>query len=92
VTKALLVLLVLFLGWTLWKKRHPSRRVPPAGDPERSRRQTQADQRAHDPALAEAMVPCARCGLHVPASEALTDGQRVYCSADHLRRGPPSRP
>ncbi len=29
------------------------------------------------------MVRCARCGLHVPAGEALVKGERYYCSATH---------
>ncbi len=91
-TKALLVLVVLFLGWTLWKKRHRSRQVPPRGDGGRSDMGGEADERTRDTALVEAMVPCAVCGLHVPAGEALTDGAHAYCSPDHLRRGRPSRP
>jgi uncharacterized protein len=40
----------------------------------------------------EAMVDCARCGLHLPASEALSDaaGQR-YCCAEHRDAGPQAR-
>jgi uncharacterized protein len=38
---------------------------------------------------AEAMVDCARCGLHMPASEALRDAQgRAYCCAEHRAAGP----
>jgi uncharacterized protein len=29
------------------------------------------------------MVRCARCGLHVPESEALKCGEQYYCSARH---------
>ncbi len=30
------------------------------------------------------MLQCARCGVHFPASEALTDaGGAVYCSEEH---------
>ena len=37
------------------------------------------------PAAGEAMVRCDRCGLNVPRSEALAEGDRWYCSEDHLR-------
>ena len=30
-------------------------------------------------------VACARCGLHIPRSEALTIGTRNYCCAEHQR-------
>ena len=35
------------------------------------------------------MVRCARCGLHLPVDEALTDGTgRPFCCAEHRRLGP----
>jgi uncharacterized protein len=35
---------------------------------------------------AEAMVACAHCGMHFPASEALADASgAVFCSAEHRR-------
>lgn len=36
----------------------------------------------------EQMVPCAHCGLHVPESESVKGGGRVYCSEAHRRLGP----
>ena len=33
----------------------------------------------------EAMVRCDHCGLNVPRSEALAEGDRWYCSEDHRR-------
>jgi len=33
----------------------------------------------------EAMIRCDHCGLNVPMSEALADGDRWYCSEDHRR-------
>ena len=35
------------------------------------------------PAIAR-MVACAHCGVHVPESEAIQDGDRFYCSKEHL--------
>lgn len=34
---------------------------------------------------AEAMIRCDHCGLNVPKSEALADGDRWYCSEGHRR-------
>jgi uncharacterized protein len=33
----------------------------------------------------EAMVSCAYCGLHIPASESLTVEGRHYCGEEHRR-------
>ncbi|HEX2827200.1 MAG TPA: PP0621 family protein [Burkholderiales bacterium] len=41
-----------------------------------------ADKRA---SLAEDMVRCAQCGVHLPKSESLTSGNAFYCSAEHRR-------
>lgn len=38
------------------------------------------------PAPPQDMVACARCGVHLPRTEALTSGQRSYCCADHQRQ------
>jgi uncharacterized protein len=40
----------------------------------------------------EAMVDCAHCGVHLPASEAVRDeAARPYCGAEHRRAGPRPR-
>ena len=31
----------------------------------------------------ESILECARCGVHVPASEAVRDGDAVFCSFAH---------
>jgi uncharacterized protein len=36
---------------------------------------------------AEPMESCAQCGLNVPRSEAIADGERWYCSEEHRRLG-----
>lgn len=37
----------------------------------------------------ESMVQCAQCGLHLPASEGISDGQgTLFCSAAHRALGP----
>ena len=41
------------------------------------------------PRPAEAMVSCAQCGIHLPGSEAVRDGEgRPYCSSTHRAAGP----
>ena len=49
-----------------------------------SRRRSEASDSAQVPAD---MVRCARCGLHVPKSEAVCDGERCFCSEAHRREG-----
>jgi uncharacterized protein len=39
------------------------------------------------PRDAERMVSCARCGVHLPESEALESEGRRYCSEEHRRLG-----
>jgi uncharacterized protein len=35
----------------------------------------------------ERMVACARCGVHLPESEAIEDDGRRFCSEEHRRLG-----
>jgi len=37
------------------------------------------------------LIACARCGMHLPRSEARRAGERLYCSEDHARLGPGTR-
>jgi len=37
---------------------------------------------------AEQVLPCAHCGLLVPASEGVEAQGRFFCSPEHLRLGP----
>lgn len=54
-------------------------------------RQRKADAHGRDaappPRPAEKMVSCARCGVHLPESEALVADGRHYCSDEHRRLG-----
>jgi uncharacterized protein len=78
--RALFWLVLLIAAWWIFRKR--TRAAPPPPRP--------AEPPAA-PAIAapEQMVDCARCGLHLPASEALRDdAARVYCSAEHRAAGP----
>jgi uncharacterized protein len=38
---------------------------------------------------AEAMVRCAHCGVHLPRTEAVEDGERLYCSEQHRQLARP---
>jgi len=43
-----------------------------------------------EPGAAPELIRCARCGTHVPRSEARVAQGRLYCSDDHARLGPGS--
>ena len=72
------LLLWAILGLLAWWILRPNRKVaaPPP-------------QASVAPAAApEAMVDCAACGLHFPASEAVRDGARLFCCTAHRDAGP----
>jgi uncharacterized protein len=73
------LLLWLVLGFIAWWMLRPRKAAPPP-----------AAARAPGPAGAapEAMVDCAHCGLHFPASEAVRDGTRLFCCGAHRDAGP----
>jgi uncharacterized protein len=74
------LLLWLVLGLLAWWMLRPRKAVPPPD----------AAARPRTPAGAapEAMVDCAHCGLHFPASEAVRDGARLFCCGAHRDAGP----
>jgi len=78
------LLLWLVLAFAAWWVLRPRRPVVP----------TPAAPRAPMDAVAapEAMVDCAACGLHFPASEAVRDGSRLYCCSAHRDGGPRHAP
>ena len=71
------------IGFFVWWMLRGNRRVPPP--PGSS---PVPPNRNAPPAAPEAMVDCARCGLHFPASEAVRDGARVFCCTAHRDAGP----
>jgi uncharacterized protein len=77
--KYLLVLAVLWVAIWLWRKnRREEMRDAQHEKAARAQRQPAA------PAAPKAMLRCAHCGLHLPASDALGGpGDAVYCSAAH---------
>jgi len=68
------LLLWAILAFVAWWLLRPRRKAPAAPPP--------AARGPADPPP-EAMVDCATCGLHFPASEAVREGGRVYCCAAH---------
>ncbi|MBW8777734.1 MAG: hypothetical protein JF585_00755 [Burkholderiales bacterium] len=71
------LLLWLVLGFVAWWILRPRKAAPPA-----------AARAPGAGAAPEAMVDCAHCGLHFPASEAVRDGARVFCCSAHRDAGP----
>ena len=66
------LLRLLFIAFAVWVivslvRNHLRRATPPKSPPPRI----------------GTIVRCAKCGLHVPAGEALTMNEHYYCSAAH---------
>lgn len=75
---AVLAMLAL-VGWKLWTASQ--RRI------ERARR----EPRPGAGNAVEPMVRCAHCGVHLPASDAVTAAGLVYCCPAHRELGPDPR-
>ena len=79
-TKLFVVLLVV--GVALWALLARSRGSRPGG-----RRDDRAAAAPPPPGAAgraaQDMVRCARCGLHLPAADAVQAGGQAYCGAEH---------
>ena len=68
--KYLVLLMVLAVAVGLWKSRRPANSGAAKAAPPA-------------PTLPQDMVACDHCGLHVPRAEALVQGHRAYCCAEH---------
>jgi uncharacterized protein len=85
----LIILIVIVLAVIVWLQRlkqnlgrHRSDRSASDG----SAFPNGAESTAATSSQVEAMVACAYCGMHFPASEALADASgTVFCSAEHRR-------
>jgi len=75
----LLRLLIILFG--LWLVIHYVRRALKA---RRRTRDTEPQTRG-----SPRMLPCARCGVHVPESQALRSGDKIYCCPEHLKEDAP---
>lgn len=74
-TKLILLLFLGLLAYLVFKGFRRS--VPPRAG------------HGNEAPAAERMVSCARCGVHLPESEAVAgDGARLFCSEEHRRLGP----
>jgi uncharacterized protein len=80
VRNLLIFILVLIVIW--WVRRALHRPTGGAGA-------SGARSRARDEALdgPERMLACAHCGVHVPESEGVLEGEVFFCSEDHRRLG-----
>lgn len=65
---------VAWFAWQAWRRAQRASSV---------RHEAEPGAPVAPPAVPEAMVRCAHCGLHLPAGEALRDGQAAYCGAAH---------
>jgi uncharacterized protein len=78
------LLIWLALGFFAWRLLRPRKAAPRPAQPA-----PPAPAAAPAPARLEAMLDCAHCGLHLPASEALRDeAARAYCCGEHRSAGP----
>lgn len=79
--KYLLVLLVIVIAVGIWRSRRRAENLEAQRPPPGKHLQPPQD-----------MVACARCGLHLPRSDALMLGAspraEYYCSAEHRAQGP----
>lgn len=73
--KYLVLFAVVVVGLMLIKKSQQSGQVAP---PKSSRK---------PPQVPEAMLPCAHCGVHAPASRCVWRDGKPYCSEEHARLG-----
>ena len=53
-----------------------------------ARQQDQAATPEQPRVVAEDMVRCERCGVHLPRSEGFLSQGRYFCTDDHLKLGP----
>ena len=74
--KYLIVLAVIAVVYALWR----SQRTGP-------NRQDRATPRPRS-GMAQDMVSCARCGVHLPKDEALWKAGRSYCCQAHQNQSP----
>ncbi|MBN2691674.1 MAG: hypothetical protein JXR43_07430 [Burkholderiaceae bacterium] len=73
--KYLVLFVVVIVGLMLIKKSQQSKGVQPP----KPQRKT--------PQVPEAMLPCAHCGVHSPASRCVMRDGKPYCSEEHARLG-----
>ena len=76
--KYLVLFVVVIVGLMLIKKSQQAKGVQPPKPPKPPRK---------PPQVPEAMLPCAHCGVHSPASRCVMRDGKPYCSEEHARLG-----
>lgn len=77
----LIFILILIVIW--WVRRAVQR----LAEDSRERREQKAQRSQSAKQVAERMVSCEHCGLHVPESEGVRADGRFFCSDAHRRLG-----
>lgn len=77
---AKLLLLVVVVGIVYALLRNYQRAI--------ARQQDRTPASDQTPAVAEDMVRCERCGVHLPRSEGFLSQGRYFCTDDHRNLGP----
>ena len=70
--KFLVLFLVLGVAYMVWRGNRVGAK--------------KARQKPAQLAAPQEMVPCARCGIHVPRNEAWLSDGRSYCCAEHQKQ------
>nr|WP_286206692.1 PP0621 family protein [Thauera linaloolentis] len=77
-----MLILILVVAGIWWIQRVMARIKEKSA---RSRGKGKGGKAADTP---ERMLECAHCGVNVPESDGVRDGERFYCSAAHRLAGP----
>jgi uncharacterized protein len=81
-----LVIAVAVVVWFQRAKKSMAAGAASSPDREGARRNPFARKRNEPQQQIEAMVQCAHCGIHFPASESLSNASgTVFCSEEHRR-------
>lgn len=67
--KYLILLVVIVVVWSIWKKRN----------------QPAPKNTTNPDAVAQKMLVCAHCGVHFPEGDGVADAGKFYCSEAHRR-------
>lgn len=78
------LLIFLLALWGIWWVRRAVKRADEG-------RKAAGKQAADTAPGVEHMVECAHCGVHVPETEGVRDGDRFFCSEAHRLAGPRER-
>lgn len=82
--KFLLWALVIYLAWRWFVASKKIASGKPSQPDESDAQSSDFSMPTTSTVDSEKMVKCTECGLHLPQSEAVTDGRAFYCSQTHL--------